>query len=81
MDEWDELLEHIEAHEDDPISDSCGDDKMEALLDGSVIGKWIKEHPEEYAAYLLQNAWDLRLPPSLRNRARELLFHLNGWVT
>ena len=72
MNEWDELLEHIEEHKDDRVSDS----DSAALFDGSIIDTWVKEHPEEYAAYLLQNAWDLRLSKILRDKARESLLSL-----
>lgn len=77
MNEWDELFEYMEEHKDDPILESCGDDKvLDTLLDESVLGRWIKEHPKEYAVYLLQSTWDLRLPKWLRDKASGLLLSL-----
>ena len=72
MNEWDELLEHIEEHKDDPVPESEPEPVPQDDMYWAELGK----DPHAYAIRLMQTAWDLRLPREVQSRAKVRLFHL-----
>jgi hypothetical protein len=72
MNEWDELLEHIEEHKDDPIpyAKSCNNEPQD-----DMIWAELSKDPEAYVTRLMQTIWDVRLSTAIRTKARERLLH------